>query len=137
MRGVTHNAHENEQELSGNRAYGCGSTAIRMGYGTIQICIAGLYPHEAWEIMQDDVLLPTEEDVPILGETRQPYTDWTLLRDAGWFSYPPGSGWSRAGSSSAKYIANTFHDAIHLGCRGAAENLLQFVFEDFEFVGSF
>ena len=36
---------------------------------------SGLYPHEAWEIVKDDVLLPTEEDVPNLGETRQPYTD--------------------------------------------------------------
>ena len=45
-------------------------------------------------------------------------------------------GWSHAGSNSAKYIANTFYDVIHLGCRGTAENLLQFVFEDFEFVGS-
>ena len=35
----------------------------------------GLYHHEAWEIVKDDVLLPTEEDVPNLGETRQPYTD--------------------------------------------------------------
>ena len=34
-----------------------------------------LYHHEAWEIVKDDVLLPTEEDVPILGETRQPHTD--------------------------------------------------------------
>lgn len=35
----------------------------------------GLYRHEAWEIVKDDVLLPSEEDVPNLGETRQPYTD--------------------------------------------------------------
>ena len=35
----------------------------------------GLYHHEAWEILKDDVLLPSEEDVPNLGETRQPYTD--------------------------------------------------------------
>jgi hypothetical protein len=36
---------------------------------------AGLYHHEAWEIVKDDVLLPTEEDVPRLGESPQPYTD--------------------------------------------------------------
>ena len=35
---------------------------------------AGLYHHEAWEIVKDDVLLPTEEDVPNLGESIQPYT---------------------------------------------------------------
>ena len=35
----------------------------------------GLKPHEAWEIVKDSVLLPTEEDVPNLGETIQPYTD--------------------------------------------------------------
>ena len=29
-----------------------------------------LYHHEAWEIVKDDVLLPTEEDVPNLGESR-------------------------------------------------------------------
>ena len=36
---------------------------------------SGLYPHEAWEIVKDDVLLPTEEDVPNLGESPQPYTN--------------------------------------------------------------
>ena len=35
----------------------------------------GLYRHEAWEIVKDDVLLPTEEGVPSLGESIQPYTD--------------------------------------------------------------
>lgn len=35
----------------------------------------GLYHHEAWEIMKDDVLLPSEEDVPNLGETMWPYCD--------------------------------------------------------------
>jgi hypothetical protein len=35
----------------------------------------GLYPHEAWEIVKDDVLLPSEEDVPLLGETRRPYCE--------------------------------------------------------------
>ena len=35
----------------------------------------GMYPHEAWEIVKEDVLLPTEEDVPNLGESIQPYTD--------------------------------------------------------------
>ena len=35
---------------------------------------AGLYHHEAWEIVKDDVLLPTEE-VPNLGKTMQPYSD--------------------------------------------------------------
>ena len=36
---------------------------------------AGLYHHEAWEIVKDDVLLPAEEDMPNLGESTQPYTD--------------------------------------------------------------
>lgn len=36
---------------------------------------AGLYHREAWEIVKDSILLPAEEDVPNLGETRQPYTD--------------------------------------------------------------
>ena len=36
---------------------------------------AGLYRHEAWEIVKDDVLLPSEEDVPRLGESIQPYAD--------------------------------------------------------------
>jgi hypothetical protein len=36
-----------------------------------------------------------------------------------------------------RYVQRTRStNAIHLGCRGTAENLLQFVFEDFEFVGS-
>ena len=35
----------------------------------------GMYHHEAWEIVKDDVLLPSEEDVPRLGEARQPYCD--------------------------------------------------------------
>lgn len=36
---------------------------------------AGLYHHEAWEIVKDDVLLPAEEDLPNLGETRQPFNE--------------------------------------------------------------
>ena len=36
---------------------------------------AGLAHHEAWEIVKDQVFLPTEEDVPRLGEARQPYCD--------------------------------------------------------------
>jgi hypothetical protein len=36
---------------------------------------AGLYRHEAWEIVKDDVLLPAEEDVSNLGESLQPYAD--------------------------------------------------------------
>ena len=36
---------------------------------------AGLYPHEAWEIVKDQVLLPTEVDVPTLGGTIKPYRD--------------------------------------------------------------
>lgn len=36
---------------------------------------SGLAHDQAWEIVKDDVLLPSEEDVPNLGETRQPYTD--------------------------------------------------------------
>jgi hypothetical protein len=35
----------------------------------------GLQYHEAWEIVKDDVLLPSEEDMPRLGESIQPYTD--------------------------------------------------------------
>ena len=35
----------------------------------------GLSRNQAWEIVKDDVLLPTEEDVPNLGESPQPYTD--------------------------------------------------------------
>jgi hypothetical protein len=34
----------------------------------------GLYHHEAWKIVKDDVLLPSEEDVPNLGQSPQPYT---------------------------------------------------------------
>lgn len=36
---------------------------------------SGLSRNQAWEIVKDDVLLPTEEDVPRLGEARQPCTD--------------------------------------------------------------
>ncbi|MEO5631785.1 MAG: hypothetical protein ABIQ24_03680 [Nitrospiraceae bacterium] len=36
---------------------------------------SGLSRNQAWEIVKDDVLLPSEEDVPNLGETRRPYTD--------------------------------------------------------------
>jgi hypothetical protein len=35
----------------------------------------GLFPHEAWEIVKDQVLLPTEVDVPKHGETMHPYRD--------------------------------------------------------------
>ena len=35
----------------------------------------GLYPHEAMEILRDQIYPPSEEDVPNLGETLQPYTD--------------------------------------------------------------
>ena len=35
----------------------------------------GLYPHEAWEIVSQEVLLPSETDVPRLGETMKPYQD--------------------------------------------------------------
>jgi hypothetical protein len=35
----------------------------------------GLHHHEAWEIVKDDVLLPTEEDMPNLAKSTQPYTD--------------------------------------------------------------
>jgi hypothetical protein len=32
------------------------------------------YPHDgAWEIAKDEIYLPTEEDVPHLGENPQPY----------------------------------------------------------------
>lgn len=36
---------------------------------------AGLSQHETWEIVKDDVLLPTEEDAKNLRESIQPYTD--------------------------------------------------------------
>lgn len=36
---------------------------------------SGLSRNQAWEIVKDDVLLPSEEDVPNLGESLQPYTD--------------------------------------------------------------
>ena len=36
---------------------------------------SGLSRNQAWEILKDDVLLPSEEDVPNLGESLQPYTD--------------------------------------------------------------
>jgi hypothetical protein len=36
---------------------------------------SGLAPFEAWEIVSRDVLLPSEEDVPNVGETMQPYQD--------------------------------------------------------------
>lgn len=36
---------------------------------------SGLHHDQAWEIVKDDVLLPTEEDVPSLGQSPQPYTD--------------------------------------------------------------
>jgi hypothetical protein len=35
----------------------------------------GLYHHEAWEIVKDDVFLSTEEDVPNLGESTQLYRE--------------------------------------------------------------
>ncbi|MEK7764384.1 MAG: hypothetical protein AAB433_22655 [Nitrospirota bacterium] len=35
----------------------------------------GLQPHEAMEMLQDQIFPPSEEDVPNLGETMQPYTD--------------------------------------------------------------
>ena len=35
----------------------------------------GMYPHEAMEILRDQIFPPNEEDVPNLGETIQPYTD--------------------------------------------------------------
>ncbi len=34
----------------------------------VQLQQSGLYFHEAWEIVKDEVLLPTEDDVPLLGE---------------------------------------------------------------------
>ncbi len=34
----------------------------------VQLQQSGLYFHEAWEIVKDDVLLPSEDDVPLLGE---------------------------------------------------------------------
>ena len=35
----------------------------------------GLQPHEAEEMLRDQIYLPTEEDVPRLGEARQPSCD--------------------------------------------------------------
>lgn len=35
----------------------------------------GLHHDQAWEIVKDDVLLPTEEDAPNLGERVQPYAE--------------------------------------------------------------
>ncbi len=34
----------------------------------VQLQDSGLNYHEAWEIVKDEVLLPTEDDVPLLGE---------------------------------------------------------------------
>ncbi len=38
------------------------------GRNLVQLQQGGLQFHEAWEIVKDDVLLPTEDDVPLLGE---------------------------------------------------------------------
>lgn len=35
----------------------------------------GIYPHEAMELIRDQIFPPSEDDVPNLGETIQPYTD--------------------------------------------------------------
>lgn len=35
----------------------------------------GMYPHEAMEMIRDQIFPPSEEDVPTLGETIQPYSD--------------------------------------------------------------
>lgn len=35
----------------------------------------GMQPHEAWEMLRDEIYLPSEEDLPNLGETLRPYTD--------------------------------------------------------------
>jgi hypothetical protein len=35
----------------------------------------GLYPHEAMEMIQDQIFPPTEEDVPSLGGIIEPYCD--------------------------------------------------------------
>lgn len=35
----------------------------------------GMYPHEAMEMIRDQIFPPSEEDVPNLGETMQPYSD--------------------------------------------------------------
>ena len=35
----------------------------------------GYQPHEAMEMLRDQIFPPTEEDVPNLGETLQPYLD--------------------------------------------------------------
>lgn len=35
----------------------------------------GLYPHEAMEMLRDQIFPPSEEDVPNLGESMKPYTD--------------------------------------------------------------
>jgi len=50
---------------------------------------SGLQPHEAWEIVKDKVLLPTETDVPSLNGTIQPYSDLTPLLQQGTTSPTP------------------------------------------------
>lgn len=35
----------------------------------------GYQPHEAMEMLRDQIFPPTEEDVPILGESLKPYSD--------------------------------------------------------------
>lgn len=35
----------------------------------------GLQPYEAREMLRDEIYLPSEEDVPHLGESMKPYTD--------------------------------------------------------------
>lgn len=35
----------------------------------------GLYPHEAMELLREQIFLPSEADVSTLGETTQPYTE--------------------------------------------------------------
>lgn len=35
----------------------------------------GMYPHEAMEMIRDQIFPPSEEDAPNLGESLKPYTD--------------------------------------------------------------
>lgn len=35
----------------------------------------GMHPHEAEEMLRDEIYLPSEEDVPRLGDCLKPYTD--------------------------------------------------------------
>jgi len=54
----------------------------------------GLYHHEAWEIVKDDVLLPTKDDVRNLGQSSHPYTDLPAVGDSDVISLLRSGMWS-------------------------------------------